>query len=36
MSKPKQIAWESWNAVAEEMMLPQDMIFPEAGGGEAG
>ncbi|MEN8846437.1 MAG: hypothetical protein ABF261_09200, partial [Candidatus Arcticimaribacter sp.] len=36
MSKAKQIAWESWNAVAEEMMLPQDIIFPEANGGESG
>ncbi len=35
MSKAKQIAWESWNAVAEDIVSPQDMIFPEASEGEA-
>ena len=35
MSKPKQIAWESWNAIAEEMLLPKDMVMPEANGDES-
>ena len=35
MSKPKQIAWESWNAIAEEMLLPKDIILPEINGGES-
>lgn len=30
MSKPKQIAWESWNARVEEMLMPIDMLPPEA------
>ncbi len=29
MSKPKQIAWESWNALAEETMQSQDITMPE-------
>ena len=29
MSKPKQIAWESWNARVEEMLTPIDMLLPE-------
>jgi hypothetical protein len=35
MSRPKQIAWESWNAIAEEMLLPKDMVMPEANGDES-
>ena len=29
MSKPKQIAWESWNARIEEMMAPPDLPLQE-------
>ena len=29
MSKPKQIAWESWNARIEEMITPLDLPSPE-------
>ena len=29
MSKPKQIAWESWNAKIEEMTMPQEILPPE-------
>lgn len=35
MSRPKQIAWESWNAIAEEILLPKDMIMPEVNGDES-
>jgi len=35
MSRPKQIAWESWNAIAEEILLSKDMIMPEANGDES-
>tara|TARA_R110000744_G_scaffold263780_1_gene378067 strand:- start:4437 stop:5075 length:639 start_codon:yes stop_codon:yes gene_type:complete len=35
MSRPKQIAWESWNAIAEEILLPKDMVMPEANGDES-
>ena len=35
MSRPKQIDWESWNAIAEEMLLPKDMVMPEANGDES-
>ena len=35
MSKPKQIAWESWNAMVEEMSLLKDIILPEINGGES-
>tara|TARA_R100001377_G_scaffold63478_1_gene39110 strand:+ start:825 stop:1463 length:639 start_codon:yes stop_codon:yes gene_type:complete len=35
MSKPKQIAWESWNAIVEEMMLSKDIIVPEINGDES-
>ena len=29
MSKPKQIAWESWNAKIEEMTMSQEILPPE-------
>ena len=29
MSTPKQIAWESWNATAEEIMLLNEFILPD-------
>ncbi len=36
MSKPKQIAWESWNARVEDIMSPKDIISPEGDEGESG
>ena len=36
MSEPKQIAWESWNAIVEEAILPQEMTLPETNGKESG
>jgi hypothetical protein len=34
MSKPKQIAWESWNAKIEEIMASDELLFPEINEGE--
>ena len=35
MSKPKQIAWESWNARVEDIMSPKDITLPEIDASEA-
>ena len=35
MSKPKQIAWESWSARVEDIMSPKDITLPEIDASEA-